>query len=43
MYGKHAGDNVQSLGRFREKNWISMNGSTWTIINADAIRRLAGV
>jgi len=31
------------LAEFREKNWISMNGSTWTIINADAIRRLAAL
>jgi len=31
------------LAKFREKNWINMNGCTWTIINANAIRRLAGV
>jgi CRP/FNR family cyclic AMP-dependent transcriptional regulator len=31
------------LAEFRERKWINMNGCTWTIINADAIRRLAGV
>lgn len=31
------------LREFRAKNWISVHGSAWTIINADAIRRLAGV
>ena len=29
------------LGEFREKKWIAMNGSTWTITNEGAIRRLA--
>jgi CRP/FNR family transcriptional regulator, cyclic AMP receptor protein len=31
------------LAEFREKKWIDMNGSIWTIINADEIRRLAGI
>jgi CRP-like cAMP-binding protein len=31
------------LADFREKKWIDMNGSIWTIVNADAIRCLAGV
>lgn len=31
------------LGGFRDKNWISMNGSIWTITNESAIRRLAAV
>lgn len=31
------------LADFRGKQWININGSIWTIINADAIRRLAGV
>jgi CRP/FNR family transcriptional regulator, cyclic AMP receptor protein len=31
------------LGGFREKKWITTNGSVWTITNEDAIRRLAAV
>ncbi|MBZ5521255.1 MAG: Crp/Fnr family transcriptional regulator [Acidobacteriia bacterium] len=33
----------RTLGEFREKKWITVNGSTWTIINKDAIQRLAAV
>jgi CRP/FNR family transcriptional regulator, cyclic AMP receptor protein len=31
------------LGGFRDKKWITMNGSIWTINNESAIRRLAAV
>lgn len=31
------------LGRFREKKWLTMNGSVWTIANEHAMRRLAAV
>jgi CRP/FNR family cyclic AMP-dependent transcriptional regulator len=31
------------LGRFREKEWLSINGSIWTLANESALRRLAAV
>ncbi|MGD0909077.1 MAG: Crp/Fnr family transcriptional regulator [Candidatus Acidiferrales bacterium] len=31
------------LGELRKKEWITVNGSIWTITNEDAIRRLAAV
>jgi CRP/FNR family transcriptional regulator len=33
----------RALGEFRERKWITTNGTTWTIINRDAIRRVAAV
>jgi CRP/FNR family transcriptional regulator, cyclic AMP receptor protein len=45
--GQYVGSTRETTSRvlrdFREKKWINMNGCIWTIINADAIRRLAGV
>jgi CRP/FNR family transcriptional regulator len=31
------------LGELRKERWITTNGTTWTITNKDAIRRLAAV
>lgn len=31
------------LGEFRDKKWITVNGSIWTITNEDAIRHLAAM
>jgi len=33
----------RALGEFREKKWITVNGSVWTITNERALRHLAGL
>jgi CRP-like cAMP-binding protein len=33
----------RTLREFREKQWITTNGSVWTITNEDAIRRVAAL
>lgn len=33
----------RTLGEFREKKWITVNGSVWTITNERAIRHLAAL
>ncbi|MBZ5504797.1 MAG: helix-turn-helix domain-containing protein [Acidobacteriia bacterium] len=33
----------RTLREFREKRWITMQGSVWTITDEDAIRRLAAL